>query len=243
MKTLSLIIPIYNGAPYIVETVRELVDFSIMHSWLTEVIFVNDGSLDKTEMILKAYREKKYPFELKIFGYTKNRGKGFALRSARSYVGSVDVVAFTDVELPYGLVGLGDAMKLIETYDMVAGTRVKIKESTRQYSIYRGVATKLFRLFLPREIIDIKDTQCGFKVFNKKIFNILLESIHTFRWVFDIELFVIARRKKMQIATVPVQIKESCLRRFGGVSFLKHGVYIIADILKIHKNIVLRKYD
>lgn len=243
MKTLSLIIPIYNGASYIADTMQELADFASENTWLKEVIIINDGSTDNTQKIINACQQSTYPFKLKIAGYSKNRGKACAIKTAIPLFGQVDAVAFTDVELPYGLACLEQGMDLLDTYDMVIGSRCDFIHESHQYTWYRGLTTKLFRLFLPSEVRSVKDTQCGLKIFKKGIFNILFSKIKTCRWVFDVELFIIARRRSMNVATIPVQIKQKCLHRKGGVSVIKHGVHIIFDLARIYRHIARKAYE
>lgn len=243
MKTLCLIIPIYNGSSYIADTMRELADFGSQNPWLIEVIIVNDGSTDETQQIISACQSSTYPFRLKVIGYTKNKGKAYAIKAAIPLLPQVNAVAFTDVELPYGLEYLTQGIDLLDTYDMVVGSRCNSIHGFKQYTWYRGFATKLFRLFLPSQVRDIKDTQCGLKIFKKGIFNILFSKIKTFRWVFDLELFIIARRRSMHVATIPVQIKQKCLHRKGGVSVVIHGMHIIFDLVRIYRHIARKAYE
>lgn len=54
----------------------------------------------------------------------------------------------------------------------------------------------------------IKDTQCGFKMFSREAARWLFPNQHIKRWCFDPELLVIASRKNMEIAEVPVEWNE-----------------------------------
>jgi dolichyl-phosphate beta-glucosyltransferase len=54
----------------------------------------------------------------------------------------------------------------------------------------------------------IKDSQCGFKLFSRDAARWLFPNVHVRRWCFDTELIVIAQKKLMQIAEVPVEWHE-----------------------------------
>ena len=49
---------------------------------------------------------------------------------------------------------------------------------------------------------NIKDTQCGFKLFTKKTAELLFSNIHLERWAFDIEIIYLAEQLGIPIAEV-----------------------------------------
>ena len=83
--SLSIVVPVYNEVPRLPLTFEALladVDWGIFA--LREVIFVNDGSTDKTVAVIKNHRaqlEKKTGAQVNIISYTPNRGKGYAIRT------------------------------------------------------------------------------------------------------------------------------------------------------------------
>lgn len=78
----SVIIPVFNGASYLEETVNS-VQNSVYKSF--EVLLIDDGSTDKSRKIC-ARLEKKYP-NVRFYSFKKNRGLvrvlNFALKKAR----------------------------------------------------------------------------------------------------------------------------------------------------------------
>jgi dolichyl-phosphate beta-glucosyltransferase len=46
---------------------------------------------------------------------------------------------------------------------------------------------------------EVKDTQCGFKLFNRTVGKQLFEALHVTRWAFDVELFFLAQRMAVQV--------------------------------------------
>lgn len=90
---LSIIIPVYNEEKTILEILRrvEAVKFPIEK----EIIIVNDGSTDKTIEILK-----KFETQYKIIHLSKNRGKGFAIKTGIQEVKG-NIIAIQDADLEY----------------------------------------------------------------------------------------------------------------------------------------------
>ena len=68
----SILIPAYNAAPYIAETL----DSALAQTWYNiEIIVVDDGSRDDTLAIAKTYESKR----VKVISQDKNRGQTAAL--------------------------------------------------------------------------------------------------------------------------------------------------------------------
>ncbi len=228
----AIIIPVYNGASYLPETFRELGQLIINH----QIIFVNDGSIDETGALLEKFYTENTS-SVAIVTYTKNMGKGYAIREGLKKVqGECTVVAFTDVEIPYGVEALQSGFCVLEERDelsFVYGTRTAAEKTKSQYSAYRKIGTRLFRLLLPRKLRNISDTQSGLKVFKRKAAEIIFPLVKTNRWVFDLEIFLIGEEHEMNYQELPVQLKPTCITRRGGVHFVKHGWKILADIIRI----------
>ena len=234
MLRLTIIIPIYNGATYLISTIADLEVFHKAHPF-HEVIFVNDGSTDASLTILTdILAESLLPST--IHSYEQNKGKGSALALATKNAKPTDIIAFTDVELPYGLKKITEVITVFQiksSTDVVIGKR---EQSQKDYTPYRLLYTKLFRLLLPQKVRRFTDTQCGFKFFRYHAAIALFSVIQTSNWVCDIELLLAATAQRKIIAEIPVQIKPSCKTR-GSISIRTHGRQIINDIqyIKSHE--------
>ncbi len=228
----TIIIPVYNGARYLPGTFREL--HTVVKDY--SIIFVNDGSTDETGVLLeKFYIEHRS--SVTIVTYATNMGKGYAIREGLKKVGEqCSIVAFTDVEIPYGIAALENGFRVLEEnsgVSFVYGTRTAAHRIQNQYSLYRKIGTSVFRLLLPRRLRNISDTQSGLKIFKRSAAEIIFSLVRTNRWVFDIEIFLIAEENWLTYQELPVQLKPACVTRRGGVHFLTHGWKIIADIIRI----------
>jgi dolichyl-phosphate beta-glucosyltransferase len=55
---------------------------------------------------------------------------------------------------------------------------------------------------------DIKDTQCGFKMFTRPAAKVIFPTQHLERWAFDIEVLFLCGAKRIPIVEVPVKWEE-----------------------------------
>lgn len=94
MIKISIIIATYNTAQYIEECLLSIISQTLQP---IEVIVIDDGSTDETELILKKYKEK-YPY-LRVL-YQENYGQAVAINRALEYVRG-EYIAFMDPDDKY----------------------------------------------------------------------------------------------------------------------------------------------
>lgn len=97
MKKISIIIPAYNeedSLPYLYERLTKLIDD--IEDYEFEILFVNDGSKDKTLEIIKEYRKKDNRFA--YVNLSRNFGKEIAMIAGLDYAKG-DAVVFMDADL------------------------------------------------------------------------------------------------------------------------------------------------
>lgn len=95
----SVIIPVYNGAKYLKKCLESVLSQTLKE---LEIICINDGSIDDSEVILEEYA-RNYPDKLKVF-HTKNRGvwkaRELGIEKAQGmYVGFVDCDDFIKADM------------------------------------------------------------------------------------------------------------------------------------------------
>lgn len=200
MKSLSFVIPVYNEEERLEKTFTALAKgFSFDGMKLEKVIFVNDGSTDKTLAILKKNKkqlETALNADIKIVSYGANRGKGYAVRSGLIASNS-DYTLFFDADMSTPLAEFAKFMPFIkEGYDVVVGTR-KNGHSTiiKHQPFIREMLGRCFTL-LSQIILNtwITDFTCGFKLFSRKAKNAICERASIDRWGYDAELIFLARK-------------------------------------------------
>lgn len=89
LETAAVIISIYNEEKYM----RNVIDAVLQSKIFDEVICVNDGSSDSSQLILESYGQK-----ITRITFPKNRGKSYAMVAGVKAAKS-DVIAFCDADL------------------------------------------------------------------------------------------------------------------------------------------------
>jgi len=95
----SVVCPFYNEEAIIENGIKGMADklATLPHDW--ELIVVNDGSLD--DSFEGATRAAKMNPRIRVVGYEKNRGRGYAIRHGISQA-TGDVVVTTEIDLSWG---------------------------------------------------------------------------------------------------------------------------------------------
>lgn len=209
-KFLSVVIPAFNEEHNLRAGVLDQVnDYLSNKSYTWEVLIVDDGSEDKTAEIAKSYVKNHKKFK---FLEEPHRGKGGTV-IAGMLAANGEHVLFTDMDQSTPINELEKVFpKFKEGYDIVIGSRVGREgaPTIRKIMAYGFAFLRLIILRLP-----FRDTQCGFKAFNKraveKIFSKmknLLErkNVHgsSLSAGFDVEILYLARKMGFKVAEVPV---------------------------------------
>ena len=228
---LSLIIPVLNGASFLKSSLDKLALWTSQQTYSIEIIFVNDGSSDKTQEILNNFHGLK---NVAVINFIKNLGKGAAIKAGLSHARGAYVV-FTDADLPYGLDvfdGMLNKIKSNHSIALVYGSR------SHEQSIYKegyGFGRRLGRFFFSALIrliipIGVADTQSGIKLFRRDLAMLVAEKLTVHRFAFDVEIFAIAKQNNFSYVDFPVTLSQ---RKETSVHFIKDTLNMIKDIFKI----------
>jgi len=158
---LSVIIPVFNEEENLFPLVQELVLTLNSLGKLWEIIFVDDGSTDKSPEILISIKEKFSDIQIitfnKNFGQTAAFDAGF--KAARG-----DIIATMDADMQNDPKDIPKLIKSLDTCDLVCGWRNKRNDSfTRRIS---SIIANSVRNTLSGE--KINDTGCSLKIFKKE---------------------------------------------------------------------------
>jgi glycosyltransferase involved in cell wall biosynthesis len=207
--SLSVVIPAYNEAVRLGNTIRAVVDYMREHAADGEVIVVDDGSLDHTaDIARKTFAETAGNLRTSVISYKSNLGKGRAVRlgllAARG-----DVVLFSDADLS---TPISDAPKLVDPiasgqYDVTFGSRALERRLIGVHQPWRREqAGRVFNLAVRLATgLPFWDTQCGFKAFRMSVCRPLVEAATVDRFGFDVELLYLAFRAGLNLKEIPVR--------------------------------------
>ena len=209
IKSLSIIFPVFNeelrlnsGFEHIKSFLRKKKNFK------TEIIFVDDGSKDNSYKMIKNFilsQNKKN--RIKVLRLKKNLGKGGALKLAVKKA-SYDWILTTDVDMSVSLFQFLDWLKkkfINKKYFVYFGSR-EHKKSIVKKNFFRNILGFIMRLLISLILkINIKDTQCGFKLYKKKIAKMIFPKIRNNGFDHDLEIVLQLKFKKIKIVELPVR--------------------------------------
>jgi len=189
LPELSVFFPAYNEENNIQKTVEKAIPIikKIAGKW--EVIIVNDGSTDKTEVVVKGLI-KKYP-QVRLVTHNPNRGYGAAFKSG-FYNGKYDWITFTDAD---GQFDFKDIYQLIEKQKETKADLVIGYYLGRKVPFMRIWASKLWELMVFLLFgLKVRDIDCGFKLVSKKVID-TIPKLESERGPFITSEFLIKSKK------------------------------------------------
>lgn len=187
---LTLVVPYFNPGPRLLTNLEGILDVLRVSGSTYEIIAVSDGSTDGSERTL----ESLDPGAVRRVVLASNSGKGQALRTGLA-MGRGRYLGFIDADGDIDPAVLSPFLGLVKTYepDVVLGSKrhpmseVHYPPIRRVYSWgYQQLIRILFRL-------NIRDSQTGVKLVRREVLARALPLMAEKRFVFDLELFVVAR--------------------------------------------------
>lgn len=199
---ISIIIPAFNEEKCIVQTVGELRNFFKGPNY--EIIISADGCTDRTPDIVKHI--SKMDNRVKLVNTGERLGKGGGLKKG-FYVSKGDIVVFADADRSCSPTEIGKLINLLKNFDIVIASRaVDRKKILKQQSLIRDYMGRAFNLLLRFLLgLNIKDTQCGYKVFRRNVLSELISEVKSNGWEFDTELLFKAAKRKIRIYECAVE--------------------------------------
>ena len=206
--SLSVVIPAYNEAVRLGNTLPAVANY-LRQSWPdAEVIVVDDGSTDDTAALARKIFEASGPLRTSVISYKSNLGKGRAVRlgllAAR---GEVALFSDADLSTPFT-----EAPKLIDPivsgeFDVTFGSRALDRRLIGVHQPWRREqGGRIFNLVVRLATgLPFWDTQCGFKAFRMSVCRPLVEAATVDRFGFDVELLYLAFRAGLRMKEVPVR--------------------------------------
>lgn len=166
MQKISLIIPCYNEEE-VLPTFYEEVDkvSALLEGYEVEMLFVDDGSKDKTLEVVKGFAEKDS--RVKYLSFSRNFGKESAMYAGFcNATGDLVAVMDADMQDPPSL--LPQMIKIIEEegYDSVATRRVTRKGEPKIRSFF---ARRFYKIMAKISDVDVVDGARDFRLMKRKM--------------------------------------------------------------------------
>jgi glycosyltransferase involved in cell wall biosynthesis len=170
LTSISAFFPAYNEEGNITKLCMSLQQVLPEISDDHEIIIVNDGSIDGTKAIAEQLAREKS--NIRVVNHATNLGYGSAIRSGIRACNK-DYIFFTDGDNQFDVMQLKTFVPYLSEYDAVIGFRVDRKDNFIRKLNARAWNALVNWMFG----IEVKDIDCAFKLFHKRVFDeIKLES-------------------------------------------------------------------
>ena len=202
MKTLSIVIPVYNERATIEGVVRAVHDASLPNL-KKEIVIVDDGSTDGTREALRALERDK---RCRVFFGDVNRGKGAAVRRGfREATGDFIIIQDADLEydpkeFPIMLEPLLSGMA-----DVVYGSRFMGAAPHRVLFFWHHVGNKFLTLLSNIcTNLNLTDMETGYKAFSRAALHRILPHLTANRFGIEPELTALVARHRLRVYEVGI---------------------------------------
>jgi len=120
----------------------------------------------------------------------------------------------------------------VEKYEIVFASRFKYDESVnRKQPFARTIISRLSNLLIRYELkTDLRDTQCGFKLFSANAIKKIFPEITIDRFGFDMEIVAIAKVKGLKIAETAVNWTNAPGSKVRAIRDLRRSLIDLAVI-------------
>lgn len=249
--SVSLVIPAYNEGERLPPYVARLIEEGVRHpAPAVELIVSDDGSTEEHSRPLRAcvaaareaWSRAGAPHRISYVAAAQNGGKGSAVRrgwqqasSGVTWMGSLD---------GDGAIGAVEVFRLAAQavaspdVDVVAGARIIMAGRCVRRSRGRYLQGRLFAALANLQLqLRCYDMQCGLKLFRAEVLRPLLPLLREERWLLDVELLALMKRRNARVLEVPIDWTEvggskvtpglDALRMFWGLTRLKRRLMAV----------------
>jgi dolichol-phosphate mannosyltransferase len=155
---LTIIVPVYNEEANLTRVREELSEFLRSAKLPTKILFVNDGSTDKSPSMIESicHEDKSFSF-IHLKG---NKGLSTALKAGIDQV-DTKYTGYIDADLQTSPSDFNKLLEFAEQFDLVTGIRVNRKDSLIK-RISSSIANAIRRAVTKD---GVSDTGCPLKIF------------------------------------------------------------------------------
>ncbi|MBT8265858.1 MAG: glycosyltransferase family 2 protein [Bacteroidia bacterium] len=154
---LTIIVPVYNEEDNLERVEKELLAYSKIAKRSTCILFVNDGSKDKSQELIETICNRQPNFN--FISFKENRGLSAAIKAGFDHT-TTELVGYIDADLQTAPEDFNLLLDHIDAYDLVTGVRANRKDSFIK-NMSSKIANGIRRSFTHD---GMDDTGCPLKV-------------------------------------------------------------------------------
>ncbi|MCD4793425.1 MAG: DUF2062 domain-containing protein [Bacteroidales bacterium] len=193
-KKCCVLIPTYNNAPFLSDVIEDVLKYT------SNIIVVNDGSTDNTSDILSKHSG------IHIKSYTKNKGKGYALKTGFKYAEELGYEFAITIDsdgqhfasdLPQFLSKLDEHKNAI----IIGARNMEGQDQKHGSSFANNFSNFWFRI---ETAVKHPDTQSGYRLYPLKKIN--KRRYFSNKYEFEIEVIVRNSWRGLDVLVVPINV-------------------------------------
>lgn len=239
---LSIIVPAYKQEKTIVKDILRIKNALGGLRYKSEIIVVVDGMIDGTFQKAKKLNSKT----LRVVGYKKNHGKGYAIRYGMVRAKG-NIIGFMDSGMDINPNSLSMLLEHFEWYnaDAIVGSK-RHPVSKVSYPFDRKIISILSQIFIRILFgLNIRDTQVGMKFFRREVIEDVLPRLLVKQFAFDIEILAVSfNLGYKRIFEAPIELDFNFERSFVSQNLAQAILRTLWDTLAIYYRLkILRYYD
>ena len=221
-KDLSIVIPVYNeeeSIPELLEWIFRVVDENNIS---TEVLLVDDGSIDQSWNIIKRQGEK----DARVVGlkFNRNNGKSAALQTGFDHANG-EIVITMDADMQDSPDEIPELVEMIKNLDLhvVSGWKKK-----RHDPLGKTIPSKFFN-YVTRVVSGIRlhDFNCGLKAYRKEV----VKNIHVYG---EMHRYIPLIAKWNGFNRIGEKVVEHRARKYGHTKYgMKRFITGFLDLLSV----------
>jgi glycosyltransferase involved in cell wall biosynthesis len=206
--SLSIVIPAYNEAARLGQTLRTVFEYLNQYIPDSEVIVVDDGSSDGTADVAERSFGEAGSVAARAIRGGENRGKGWVVRNGL-LAARAPIALFSDADLSTPITETPKLVEPIESgyFDLTFGSRALDRSLIGVHQPWRREqGGRVFNLIVRLATgLPFWDTQCGFKAFRMNVCRPIIEAATINRFGFDVELIYLAYLAELSLREIPVR--------------------------------------
>lgn len=198
----TVVIPVYNEEHLLNINIPNLIKYLNMYFKNYEILLVENGSTDNSLKVIQNLAKKfKQISYLSLPKADYGNAISVGIKESKENKIIWIPVDYNIELLPF----INDAVKYLNDYDLVLGSKRKGKDLRGWKSVF---VNRTYNFFIRRLFnLGVADVE-GYKGCNKKEIIGIVNKITSKGHLFDLELLIIARKNRLKIYEVPVVIKE-----------------------------------
>lgn len=204
---LSLVLPAYNEAAAIRQTITEITAWFEARGTTYEIIVAADGDDGTRETVWDMARTNA---ALRAIGHPRRLGKGRGVREAMA-LASGDIVGYADADNKVPIAEFAKLEPWLAEFPIVTGSRAIDRSLVeRRQPLYRRIGSVGFHWLMHAAtgLWHITDSQCGFKFFRRDAARELFAHQKIDGYMFDVEILALAKALGYPVKEIPIRWRD-----------------------------------